>query len=156
MLHGKEPAPCRNRAPCSMGWAESFFDTLKENDVRLVTYVPDNVLTPLIKGATADNYFISVCTTREDEAIGMVAGAWMGGMRGCVMMQTSGFRTLPNALASLLMPYQNPGGADRLAARRKQPTTTQGTADVVAIARASGIGESHWIRRGAFRDADRP
>jgi sulfopyruvate decarboxylase alpha subunit len=91
-----------------MTWADAFLDTLKENDVRLVTYVPDNVLTPLIKGATSDNYFISVCTTREDEAVGLVAGAWMGGMRGCIMMQTSGFGTLPNALASLIVPYQIP------------------------------------------------
>jgi hypothetical protein len=29
-----------------MGWSDSFLHTLKENDVRLVTYVPDNVLTP--------------------------------------------------------------------------------------------------------------
>src|SRR5262245_54962501 len=50
MLHGKGPAPCRNRGPSSMGGAESVLDTLKENDVRLVTCVPDNVLTPLIKG----------------------------------------------------------------------------------------------------------
>jgi sulfopyruvate decarboxylase alpha subunit len=91
-----------------MSWAESFLGTLKENDVRLVTYVPDNVLTPLITGACADNYFITVGTTREDEAIGVVAGAWMAGMRGCIMMQTSGFGTLPNALASLLVPYQIP------------------------------------------------
>jgi sulfopyruvate decarboxylase alpha subunit len=91
-----------------MTWADSFLSALKENDVRLVTYVPDNVLTPLIKGASADNYFISIGTTREDEAIGMVAGAWMAGMRGCIMMQTSGFGTLPNALASLLVPYQIP------------------------------------------------
>src|SRR6266480_1103502 len=34
-----------------MTWADSFLRTLKENDVRLVTYVPDNVLTPLISGA---------------------------------------------------------------------------------------------------------
>jgi sulfopyruvate decarboxylase TPP-binding subunit len=53
--------------------------------------VPDNVPTPLIKGVTSDNYFISVNATREDEAMGLVAGAWMGGMRGAVMMQTSGF-----------------------------------------------------------------
>jgi sulfopyruvate decarboxylase TPP-binding subunit len=32
----------------------------------------------------------------------------MAGMRGCVMMQTSGFATLPNALASLIVPYQIP------------------------------------------------
>ena len=38
---------------------------LKDNDVRLVTYVPDNVLTPLLKGGTSDNYFRSVCTTRD-------------------------------------------------------------------------------------------
>ncbi|MGP0093798.1 MAG: decarboxylase [Xanthobacteraceae bacterium] len=91
-----------------MSWSEVFLDTLKDNDVRLVTYVPDNVLTPLIKGAVADNYFISVGATREDEALGLVTGAWMGGMLGVVMMQTSGFGVIPNALASLVVPYQIP------------------------------------------------
>jgi sulfopyruvate decarboxylase alpha subunit len=91
-----------------MSWADVFLNTLKENDVRLVTYVPDNVLIPLLNGVTADNYFISVGATREDEALGMVAGAWMGGLRGCVMMQTSGFGVIPNALASLIVPYQIP------------------------------------------------
>ncbi len=91
-----------------MGWSETFLATLKENDVRFVAYVPDNVLTPLIKGVTADNYFISVNATREDEAMGMVAGAWMAGMKGVVMMQTSGFAVAPNALASLIVPFQIP------------------------------------------------
>jgi sulfopyruvate decarboxylase alpha subunit len=91
-----------------MSWSEILLETLKENDVRLVTYVPDNVLTPLIKGAAADNYFMSICATREDEAIGVVAGAWMGGLRGVVMMQTSGFGVTPNALASLIVPYNIP------------------------------------------------
>jgi sulfopyruvate decarboxylase TPP-binding subunit len=91
-----------------MGWSEVLLDTLKENDVRLVTYVPDNVLTPLIKGVDSDNYFISINATREDEAIGTVAGAWMGGIKGAVLMQTSGFAVIPNALASLIVPYQIP------------------------------------------------
>jgi sulfopyruvate decarboxylase TPP-binding subunit len=91
-----------------MSWSEAFLDTLKDNEVRLVTYVPDNVLTPLIAGAVSDNYFISVGATREDEALGLVSGAWMGGMRGVVMMQTSGFGVIPNALASLVLPYQIP------------------------------------------------
>jgi sulfopyruvate decarboxylase alpha subunit len=91
-----------------MTWSESFLAALKDNDVRLIGYVPDNVLTPLITGVTADNYFMSVNATREDEAIGMVAGAWMGGMRGVVMMQTSGFALIANALASLVVPYQIP------------------------------------------------
>jgi sulfopyruvate decarboxylase TPP-binding subunit len=49
-----------------------------------------------------------VNATREDEAFGMVAGAWMAGMKGVVMMQTSGFAVAPNALASLIVPYQIP------------------------------------------------
>jgi len=41
-----------------MTWSETFLAALKDNDVRLISYVPDNVLTPLIKGVTADNYFL--------------------------------------------------------------------------------------------------
>ena len=91
-----------------MTWSQTILDTLKENDVRLVSYVPDNVLTPLIKGVEEDSYFTSIVATREDEAIGIVSGAWMGGERGIVLMQTSGFGVIPNALASLVVPYQIP------------------------------------------------
>ncbi|HEY4404454.1 MAG TPA: decarboxylase [Xanthobacteraceae bacterium] len=91
-----------------MSWSDTFLDALKENEIRLVSYVPDNVITPLIQGAQADNYFMSVNATREDEALGIVTGAWMGGMRGIVMMQTSGFALIANALASLVVPYQIP------------------------------------------------
>jgi sulfopyruvate decarboxylase alpha subunit len=91
-----------------MSWSDTFLDVLKENEIRLVSYVPDNVITPLIQGAQADNYFMSVNATREDEALGIVTGAWMGGMRGIVMMQTSGFALIANALASLVVPYQIP------------------------------------------------
>jgi len=38
--------------------------------------VPDNVLTPLLKGVTSDNDFMPVAATREDEAIAAVAGAY--------------------------------------------------------------------------------
>ena len=91
-----------------MSWSDRFLTILKDNDVRLISYVPDNVLTPLLKGVNSDNYFLSVCATREDEAIGTVTGANMAGLRGAVMMQTSGFALLPNALASLVLPYQIP------------------------------------------------
>jgi hypothetical protein len=70
-----------------MSWSETFPKLLKDNDVRLITYVPDNVLTPLIAGVSADNYFLPVTATREDEAIGTVRGAYMAGLRGAVMMQ---------------------------------------------------------------------
>jgi len=91
-----------------MSWSDTFLRLLKDNDVRLVAYVPDNVLTPLIGGVTADNYFLPVGATREDEAMGTITGAYMAGLRGAVMMQTSGFALIANALASLVLPYQIP------------------------------------------------
>jgi sulfopyruvate decarboxylase alpha subunit len=91
-----------------MTWSETFLNVLKDNNIKLVTYVPDNVLTPLIKGVAEDNYFQSVVATREDEALGIAAGAWMAGQLGIVLMQTSGFAVIPNALASLIVPSHIP------------------------------------------------
>jgi sulfopyruvate decarboxylase alpha subunit len=81
---------------------------LKANDVRLATYIPDNVLAPLIAELHADSWFKVICPAREEEAAGIVAGAYMGGLRGITLMQTSGFATLPNVLASLVVPYRIP------------------------------------------------
>jgi len=89
-------------------WYDIVLATLKANDVRLVVYVPDRVFTPLIKGVHADPFFTTFAATREEEALGIITGAWMGGMRGAVLMQTSGFGTIPNALASLVVPSQIP------------------------------------------------
>jgi len=91
-----------------VSWHHSVVKALKANDVRLVTYIPDNVLSPLIDAVHADSWFRVVCPAREEEAVGIVAGACMAGLRGITLMQTSGFATLPNVLASLIVPYQIP------------------------------------------------
>ena len=89
-------------------WHDIVLATLKSNNVKLVVYVPDKVFTPLIKALHADPFFTTFAATREEEAIGIVTGAWMGGLRGAVLMQTSGFATIANALASLVVPSQIP------------------------------------------------
>ncbi|HUZ74323.1 MAG TPA: decarboxylase [Stellaceae bacterium] len=89
-------------------WHEIMQAAFKANEVTLVTYVPDKVLTPLIAGIERDRDFTIFATAREEEAVGIVCGAWMGGRRGVVLMQTSGFGTLANALASLVVPFQIP------------------------------------------------
>ena len=89
-------------------WHGIVLQTLKRNEISLIPYVPDRVLTPLIRNLHADRYFTTFATAREEEAVGIVAGAWMGGRRGAVLMQTSGFATLANVLASLAVPYQIP------------------------------------------------
>ncbi len=101
------PARQQDQSPGET-WDAIVLRTLKANGVKLVTYVPDRVLTPLIKGIHADPFFTCFPTAREEEAIGIVSGAWMGGMPGAVLMQTSGFATLANVLASLVLPYQIP------------------------------------------------
>lgn len=89
-------------------WAEIAARALKRNEIKVMAYVPDRVLAPLIKCLKADPYFEVISATREEEAVGIVTGTWMGGVRGAVLMQTSGFATLPNVIASLLVPYQIP------------------------------------------------
>ena len=89
-------------------WHEIVVKVLKAHQVKLVAYVPDNVLAPLIRALHADPFFTVLAPAREEEAVGIVTGAYMGGTRGIVLMQTSGFATLPNALASLVVPYRIP------------------------------------------------
>ncbi len=89
-------------------WFEIVVRVLKQQHVDLVTYVPDNVLRPLIDLVHNDPYFTAFAVAREDEALGINNGAWMAGRRSILLMQTSGFATLPNALASLSVPFQIP------------------------------------------------
>jgi sulfopyruvate decarboxylase alpha subunit len=91
-----------------MSWHERVVKALKANEVRLVTYIPDNVLSPLLRAVHEDPWFRTLCPAREEEAVGIVAGAYLAGLRGITLMQTSGFATLPNALASLIVPYRIP------------------------------------------------
>src|ERR1700760_168466 len=92
----------------SASWHETVRDVLKRHEVKLVTYVPDNVLRPLIDAVHADPFFTAFGCTREEEGLGIIGGAWMGGTRGILLMQTSGFATLANVIASLAVPFQIP------------------------------------------------
>jgi sulfopyruvate decarboxylase alpha subunit len=102
------PQSFQDQASRERSWHEIVLQTLKRNEIRLVPYVPDRVLTTLIKNIHADPFFTTFPPAREEEAVGIVSGAWMGGLRGAVLMQTSGFATLANVLASLAIPYQIP------------------------------------------------
>ena len=91
-----------------MDWSATILAAFRAQDVRLVAYVPDKVLIPLIDCAHDDAFFTAFSATREEEAVGIVAGAALGGRRGAVLMQSSGFGNAINALASLAVPYQVP------------------------------------------------
>ena len=81
---------------------------LKASGVRYVTHVPDTPLGHLLRLMEPDAAFDVTAATREEEAVGIAAGAALGGGRAVAMMQTSGLGNALNALASVAVPYQIP------------------------------------------------
>lgn len=73
-----------------MEWWRDIYDALKEADVTQVVYVPDAGHAKLIDACIADNEMRAVPLTTEEEGIAMLAGAWLGGQRGALLMQSSG------------------------------------------------------------------
>ncbi len=71
-------------------WAEDVFDVLVSAGVRQAAYVPDMGLKTLIDLCIADLTMTAVPLTTEEEGLGVLCGAWMGGDRGVLMMQSSG------------------------------------------------------------------
>src|SRR5579872_4805219 len=67
----------QEKKPEERTWHGIVLETLKRNDIRIIPYVPDRVLTTLIKSLHADPFFTTFATAREEEAVGIVSGAWM-------------------------------------------------------------------------------
>jgi sulfopyruvate decarboxylase alpha subunit len=85
----------RNAGPA---WPDQIYRTLKDAGIRQVAYVPDAGHKRLIELCLADRELNSVVLTTEEEGIGLTAGAWLGGVRGALLMQSSGVGNCINAL----------------------------------------------------------
>ena len=81
------------------GWQRDVLDVLKAAQVKHVVYVPDAGHSTAIRLAEADPSITSVVLTTEEEGIGYLAGAWLGGERGALLMQSSGVGNCINTLA---------------------------------------------------------
>lgn len=82
-----------------VNWQEDIFSVLKSHGIKHIVYVPDAGHSTAIKLAEADNEIQSVVLTTEEEGIGYLAGAWLGGERGALLMQSSGVGNCINTLA---------------------------------------------------------
>jgi sulfopyruvate decarboxylase TPP-binding subunit len=67
--------------------------------VRQVAYVPDAGHTRLIHRCAAHDGMTSVPLTTEEEGVALLAGAWLGGQRGVLLMQSSGVGNCINMLS---------------------------------------------------------
>ena len=79
-------------------WAAAVHGILRESGVRVVGHVPDAGHRKLIELCQADAAMKSVVLSTEEEGIGLLAGAWLGGARGALLMQSSGVGNCINAL----------------------------------------------------------
>jgi sulfopyruvate decarboxylase alpha subunit len=89
-------------------WWQIVQAGLKAHEVTVVAHVPDAVLTPLIRALEADPAFDVVPLTREEEGVGILSGAYLGGRRGALLMQSSGLGNTINALGGLPLAYHLP------------------------------------------------
>jgi sulfopyruvate decarboxylase alpha subunit len=79
-------------------WRDGIFAALKAAEIRQVGYVPDAGHTRLIELCRADPEIAAVSLTSEEEGVGLAAGAWLGGQRAAMLMQSSGVGNCINLL----------------------------------------------------------
>jgi len=79
-------------------WPKDVHKELVGAGVSVVGYVPDAGHKRLIELCHADKSMKAVPLTTEEEGIGLVAGAWLGGEKSVLLMQSSGVGNLINVL----------------------------------------------------------
>jgi sulfopyruvate decarboxylase subunit alpha len=77
-------------------------------DVKLIASLPDNWLTDVINTVEQDDRFIHIPVSREESAIGLCSGAYMGAMGSAALMGASGFMTVIYALTKINYTYEIP------------------------------------------------
>lgn len=86
--------------------SDVFVQALQDVGVNFFTGVPDSILGGIIAELMIRGAYVPA--VREDEAVGMAAGAYMAGRVPAVLMQNSGLGTCLNALISLNLIYRQP------------------------------------------------
>jgi sulfopyruvate decarboxylase alpha subunit len=92
MTHAAQTAPA---------WQEAVFRVLKQGGVRQIAYVPDAGHAHAIRSAIADPEIEDTVLTTEEEGVALVSGAWLGGQRAVLLMQSSGVGNCVNMFSLL-------------------------------------------------------
>lgn len=71
-------------------WPDGIYEVLCRQRIRQVAFVPDAGHARLIERCAENPEMHSVVLTTEEEGVAMLAGAWLGGDRGVLLMQSSG------------------------------------------------------------------
>ena len=80
-------------------WPDAIFECLLAHEIKQIAYVPDAGHKYLINRCLAEPRLRAVPLTTEEEGVALLAGAWLGGQRGVLLMQSSGVGNCINMLS---------------------------------------------------------
>src|ERR1700752_2497376 len=98
-MHARANASAEQAAEQSVSWPEEIFAILKRFEVCQVPYVPDAGHSQLINLVLGEPSMRGIPLTTEEEGIALMVGAWAGGQRGVLLMQSSGVGNCINMLS---------------------------------------------------------
>jgi sulfopyruvate decarboxylase subunit alpha len=128
--------------PVSLTNSKLIYDALKECDIHLLSALPETWLVHLIRLADEDPEVILVRLAKEEEGVGVSAGAHFAGVKSAMLMQNHGFLASINGIVSfahlskipllMLISYRGSLG-------ERDPWQTQGGNVTEPLLRALGI-----------------
>jgi sulfopyruvate decarboxylase subunit alpha len=145
-------------SPVSAVHSQLVYDALKACGVRMLSALPETWLVHLIRLAEEDPEMILVRLAKEEEGVGLSAGASLAGMKSAMLMQNHGFLASVNGIVSCAQLYRIP--LLMLISHRGEfgepdPWQTEGGGVTEGVLRALGIpyqrldDPSHVARRVA-------
>jgi sulfopyruvate decarboxylase subunit alpha len=128
--------------PVSVTNSQLIFDALKKVDIRIISALPETWLVHLIRLAEDDPDTALVRLAKEEEGVGISAGAHLAGVHSAMLMQNHGFLASINGIVSLALLYKIP--LLMLISHRgdlgeRDPWQCQGGMATIPVLRALGI-----------------
>src|SRR6478609_12049487 len=128
--------------PVSTTSSRAVYDALKASGVRLMSALPETWLVHLIRMAEDDPEMVMVRLAKEEEGVGISAGAHFAGVKSAMLMQNHGFLASINGIVSFAHLYKIPLLmliSYRGSLGERDPWQTQGGNITESILRAMGI-----------------
>ncbi len=91
-----------------MSPTDQLYERLRANGLDFFASVPCKLLGGMLKRLGDDNDILYTPVSREEDGVGVLAGAYMAGRKPALVMQNSGFGNSVNAVCSLLNYFEIP------------------------------------------------
>jgi sulfopyruvate decarboxylase subunit alpha len=94
--------------PVSVNNSRLIYEALKACDIKIISALPETWLVHLIRMAEEDPTMTLVRLAKEEEGVGISAGAHLAGVNSAMLMQNHGFLASINGIVSLALLYKIP------------------------------------------------